>query len=100
MPAIAQATDRSFAYALRHVDVRSVRPLLRAARHDLTTPSLPDLFSYGRMVVTGSLAHIFWATGARAKASPTWRYHEVDTNHMVANNRPVELAAILFDLTA
>ncbi|OAF15567.1 hypothetical protein AYJ54_40115 [Bradyrhizobium centrolobii] len=33
-----------------------------------------------------------------AKDSPAWRYHEIATNHMVANNRPEELARILGDL--
>ena len=43
---------------------------------------------------------VFWATAERAKASPAWRYHEIDTNHMIANNRPAEMAAILLDLTS
>ena len=30
-----------------------------------------------------------------AQASPEWRYFEIATNHMVANNRPAELAALL-----
>lgn len=42
---------------------------------------------------------VFWAAAERAKSSPAWRYHEIDTNHMIANNRPAELAAILLDLT-
>jgi len=42
----------------------------------------------------------FWATAERAKASPAWNYHEIATNHMIANNRPEELAAILIALTA
>lgn len=37
----------------------------------------------------------FWRAARRAKESPAWRYHEVATNHMVANNRPEELAKIL-----
>ena len=39
------------------------------------------------------------AAAARAKESDAWSYHEVATNHMVASNRPDELAAILLDLT-
>ena len=42
----------------------------------------------------------FWSTAARAKASPAWRYHEIDTNHMIANNRPTELATILLELSS
>jgi pimeloyl-ACP methyl ester carboxylesterase len=41
----------------------------------------------------------FWAAADRAKASPAWRYHEIATNHMVANNKPEELAQILADIT-
>jgi pimeloyl-ACP methyl ester carboxylesterase len=37
----------------------------------------------------------FWRAARHAKDSPAWRYHEVATNHMVANNRPEELARIL-----
>ena len=41
----------------------------------------------------------FWAAADRAKASDAWRYHEIDTNHLVPNNRPKELAEILLELT-
>jgi len=37
----------------------------------------------------------FWRAARHAKSSPAWRYHEIATNHMVANNRPEELARIL-----
>jgi len=37
----------------------------------------------------------FWRAARHAKGSPAWRYHEVATNHMVANNRPEELTRIL-----
>ena len=37
----------------------------------------------------------FWRAGRHAQASPDWQYFEIATNHMVANNRPQELAAIL-----
>jgi pimeloyl-ACP methyl ester carboxylesterase len=30
-----------------------------------------------------------------ARESPAWRYHEIATNHMVPENRPAELAALL-----
>jgi hypothetical protein len=32
----------------------------------------------------------FWRAARHAKQSPAWRYHEIATNHMVANNRPEE----------
>jgi hypothetical protein len=40
----------------------------------------------------------FWRAAIRAKASNRWRYREISTNHMIASNRPQELAAILLEL--
>ena len=37
----------------------------------------------------------FAAAAQRARTSPAWRYHEIATGHMVPNNRPQELAALL-----
>jgi pimeloyl-ACP methyl ester carboxylesterase len=37
----------------------------------------------------------FWEAAERAQASPRWRYATIDTNHMVASNRPDELARLL-----
>ena len=37
----------------------------------------------------------FDAAAERARTSPAWQYHEIATSHMVPNNRPEELAAIL-----
>ena len=34
----------------------------------------------------------------RARSSDRWRYHEIDTNHMVLSNRPDELAELLLAL--
>ncbi len=39
-----------------------------------------------------------WAAAGRAKASTAWNYREVATNHMIANNRPKELAEMLLAL--
>jgi hypothetical protein len=41
----------------------------------------------------------FWAAADRAKASPAWRYREIATSHMIASNRPAELARLLLELT-
>lgn len=41
---------------------------------------------------------VFEAAAMRAKASPAWRHHEIDTGHMVAENRPAELAELLLAL--
>lgn len=40
-----------------------------------------------------------WLAADRAKESPQWQYHEIDTNHMIPNNRPAELVEILLSLT-
>ena len=41
---------------------------------------------------------VFDACAERARSSPAWRYREVATNHMVANNRPKELAQLLLEV--
>jgi pimeloyl-ACP methyl ester carboxylesterase len=40
----------------------------------------------------------FWAAADHARESERWRYFEINTTHMVASNRPGELAHILLDL--
>jgi hypothetical protein len=42
----------------------------------------------------------FDAAAHHARTSPAWRYHGIATNHMIAQNRPDELVAILLDLVA
>lgn len=41
---------------------------------------------------------MFDAPAARARTSPAWRYHEIATTHMVPENRPHELTALLLAL--
>ena len=43
-------------------------------------------------------AAAFDAAADHARRSPAWRYHEIATNHMIAQNRPDELVAILLAL--
>lgn len=43
---------------------------------------------------------VFWRAARHAQASPAWQYFEIATNHMVANNRPEELAAVLARVAA
>ena len=40
----------------------------------------------------------FDAAARRATSSEAWRYREIATNHMVANNRPAELTTMLLEL--
>lgn len=42
----------------------------------------------------------FWRAARRVRQSPAWQYFEIATNHMVANNRPQELAALLLKVAA
>ncbi|HEY5273974.1 MAG TPA: alpha/beta hydrolase [Acidimicrobiales bacterium] len=39
-----------------------------------------------------------WDAADRAKSSSDWRYHELDTNHAIPENRPAELVEILMGL--
>lgn len=40
----------------------------------------------------------FWVAADHAKASPRWRHYEIETNHMVAYNKPRELADVLLEV--
>ena len=40
----------------------------------------------------------FSRAAEHARASPAWRYFEIATNHMVANNRPAETAKLLMEV--
>ena len=40
----------------------------------------------------------FWDAADRARESGLWRYAEIETNHMIANNKPEELTQLLLEL--
>jgi pimeloyl-ACP methyl ester carboxylesterase len=40
----------------------------------------------------------FWSAAETARESPAWRYREIATTHMVASNRPADLARVLLEL--
>ena len=40
----------------------------------------------------------FWDIAERVRDHPAWRYLEIDTNHMIPQNRPSELVRMLLDL--
>jgi pimeloyl-ACP methyl ester carboxylesterase len=42
----------------------------------------------------------FWQAADHAGRSPAWRLREIETNHMVAENRPAELTELLLELAA
>lgn len=39
--------------------------------------------------------NLFWDVADRVRDHPAWRYHEIDSNHMVPQNRPREFADVL-----
>jgi len=47
----------------------------------------------------GAGSAAFWAVAERVRDDPRWRYHEIDSNHMIPQNRPRELVDILLALT-
>ena len=47
----------------------------------------------------GEGSESFWSAADHARNSTLWRYAEIDTNHMVANNKPEELTELLLELT-
>jgi pimeloyl-ACP methyl ester carboxylesterase len=40
----------------------------------------------------------FWDAADRYRDQPAWRYEEIDSNHMIPQNRPAELAETLLSL--
>lgn len=40
----------------------------------------------------------FWRAANRAKASDRWRYHEIETNHMIPMMEPDQLVSLLLDI--
>jgi pimeloyl-ACP methyl ester carboxylesterase len=47
----------------------------------------------------GGRASAFWTAADHAKTSQDWRYREVDSDHVIAMNRPADLVALLLELT-
>ena len=69
-----------------------------------TRPSQEDSLDFDASVAHPARVYDYWLGGTenfaadRAAASTAWRYREVATNHMVASNRPEELARLLLEL--
>ena len=101
---------------------RHVRKLLQSHGHDVFTPSLTglgervhpshplvnltihirDLVNH---VLHEDLQHMvllgvsYWKAARHAQHSAAWRYLGIETNQMVASNRPQELAHLLMQET-
>lgn len=68
-------------------------------------PRRPEDFPFSRTYIRATVPDpgapafpAFDDAAARARTSPAWRYHEIATTHMVAQNRPAELTRLLLDL--
>jgi pimeloyl-ACP methyl ester carboxylesterase len=46
----------------------------------------------------GGRGSAFWTAAEHAKVSQDWRYREVDSDHVIAMNRPADLVALLLEL--
>jgi len=60
-------------------------------------------FDFGRTFIKATAsarddADPFWQFADRFRAHPAWNYHEIATNHMIPENQPDELVAILLTL--
>jgi pimeloyl-ACP methyl ester carboxylesterase len=42
----------------------------------------------------------FWRAARHARQSAAWRYHEIETNHMVLSNKPQDVSRILANVEA
>ena len=42
--------------------------------------------------------HPFWRAADSTRSNPAWRYREIETNHMVPNNKPEELTQLLLEV--
>ena len=64
-----------------------------------------ERFGFGRTYIkatgdprNGSGREPFWEAADRYRDHPAWRYEEIDSNHMIPQNRPGQLAEILLSL--
>jgi pimeloyl-ACP methyl ester carboxylesterase len=84
--------------ALDHVADRVSHLVYLDAFRPADGQSLDDLAGAGyRQAAVGPGAS--WTAADDAKASQDWRYHEVDSDHVIPLSRPDDLVAILLGLT-
>lgn len=75
-----------------------VRTFTEPARLTRPVEEWPLRRTYLRAVREDVTGGAFAAAAARARRSAAWRYVEIDSTHLVPQNRPDELARILLDL--
>ena len=84
---------------------RTAQPI-RSFTEPVRLPRPPEDFPFSRTYIRATVPDpgvpanpAFDTAAASARNSPAWRYHEIATTHLVAQNRPVELVDLLLDLT-
>ena len=87
-----------------HVPRRSRQPI-RTLTEPVRLDQPVEAFGFGLTYIkaTGDPpdsagAGAFWRAAERVRDDPRWRYHEIDSNHMIPQNRPEQLAEILLTL--
>ena len=83
---------------------RTAQPV-RSFTEPVRLPRPPEDFPFSRTYIRAGVPEpdapanpAFDAAAARARTSSAWRYHEIATTHLVPQNRPAELAALLLEL--
>jgi pimeloyl-ACP methyl ester carboxylesterase len=100
-PARAYDDPAEAAFSVPRRSQQPIRCFTEPVRLPRPLEDFPFSRSYIRATVPdpGAPANpAFDAAAARARASPAWRYHEIATTHLVAQNRPAELASLLLQL--
>jgi pimeloyl-ACP methyl ester carboxylesterase len=103
VPPVQRAYDdpREAAFA----DARRVDHPARCFLEPVAVPRSVEDYPFTRTYIRATAdradapgAAAFDAAADHARKSPAWRYHGIATNHMIAQNRPDELVAILLGL--
>ena len=83
---------------------RTAQPI-RSFTEPVRLPRRPEDFPFSRTYIRATVPEpgvpanpVFAAAAAAARDSSAWRYHEIATTHLVPQNRPAELVALLLDL--
>jgi pimeloyl-ACP methyl ester carboxylesterase len=106
-PWLVDGPDRAYddaaeaAFSVPRRTPQPVRCFTEAVRLPRPLEDFPFARTYIRATVPdpgapGNAA--FDDAAARARASSSWRYEEIATTHLVAQNRPAELSRLLLDL--
>jgi pimeloyl-ACP methyl ester carboxylesterase len=83
---------------------RAPQPI-RCFTEPVRLPRPPEDFPFSRTYIRATVPDpeapgnaAFEDAAARARTSSAWRYREIETTHLVAQNRPADLARLLLEL--